>query len=260
MIIIEKAKGTNGVLLKGDFFDFDRLYFAIMKYTGSHGMYDSCPFPGCYDACENLLGLGYELRHAWQGDRNIEQVYNGIRDEWFDDYEESDSEPYEDDEDDYEDESDDDYGNGFQFARSSFPDANDKNTYFSIQLTFPEAIFYALIISDLLGKKEMFMEAKKLLAEEAGDLQQIHREYYFFQAEEDIARLTLYAKQTLHVLYRFVGEDMYMPFVNKFKKINNFSAKCNLDKINDLLVYYGEKEYSQDNPDILMPLLISFLE
>ena len=71
--------GTSGVFIKGDFFDFDRLYFALMKYTGSHGMNDICPFPGSEAACENLLGLGYELRHAWQGDRDIEEIYNGIQ-------------------------------------------------------------------------------------------------------------------------------------------------------------------------------------
>ncbi len=41
--------------------------------------------------CENLLGLCYEIRHAWQGDRNIEQVFNGIHEDWFDDYQEPDS-------------------------------------------------------------------------------------------------------------------------------------------------------------------------
>jgi len=36
MIIVEKAKYTSGVLLSGDFFDFDRLFFAIVKFIGTH--------------------------------------------------------------------------------------------------------------------------------------------------------------------------------------------------------------------------------
>jgi len=57
MIIVEKAKEGNGVLLKGDFFDLDRLYFAIYKYTGFHGIDSECTFPG-YDAvCENLISV-----------------------------------------------------------------------------------------------------------------------------------------------------------------------------------------------------------
>jgi hypothetical protein len=63
----------------------DRLYFAIVKFTGFHGIDSQCTFPG-YDAvCESLLGLCYEIRHAWQGARDIEQVYNGIHEDWFDD-------------------------------------------------------------------------------------------------------------------------------------------------------------------------------
>jgi hypothetical protein len=86
MFYIDKPGNSSGVFLEGDFFALDRLYFAIMKFTGFYGIDGRCNFPGCSQAAENLLGLCYELRHAWQGKRNIVQVYNGIREYWFDDY------------------------------------------------------------------------------------------------------------------------------------------------------------------------------
>lgn len=173
MIIVEKARERNGVLLKGDFFDLDRLYFAIYKYTGFHGFDNECIYSGYDDVCENLLGLCYEIRHAWQGDRNIEQIYNGIHEYWFDDYEEphllktidkndlnglhdenlSKKESYPNDE------------FAFKFSREDFPNVTENNTYFSIPMTFPEAVFYSLILLELLKKKDVFLQARKLLAE-----------------------------------------------------------------------------------------------
>ena len=71
---------------------------------------------------------------------------------------------------------------------------------------------------------------------------------------------TLFVKHTLYVLYKFVGEEKYMNFIALYKGLSSFSANCDLEKINKLLVEYGEKEYAQDDPDILIPLLISFLK
>lgn len=150
--------------------DLDRLYFAIYKFTEFHGVDSTCTFPG-YDAtCENLLGLCYEIRHAWQGDRDIEQVYNGIREDWFDDYQEAAS----------------------------------------------------------------------------------HK-----MANENIARITLFANHTLHTLYRFIGEEKYNILINKFNSQRDFFLNCDLKRINSTLVDYGEKEYVNDDPDHLFSVLMS---
>lgn len=265
MIIVEKAREENGVLLKGDFFDLDRLYFAIYKFTGFHGIDSACTFPGYDDVCENLLGLCYEIRHAWQGDRNIERIYNGIHEYWFDDYQESDSHSTIDEnnlDDLWNKETDDeeDYKNDeftVKFSRRDFPDVTNSNTYFSIPMTFPEAVFYSLILLELLKKKDIFFMSRKLLSEKNDPLTQQNKEYYYFQAEEDIARITLFTNHALHALYKFIGEEKYLTFINKFNVQREFFLNCDMKRINSILVDYGEKEYVNDDPDHLYSVLIS---
>ena len=263
MITVEKAQNTNGVLLKGDFFDLDRLYFAIMKFTGFHGYQKECTFTGCEVVCESLLGLCYELRHAWQGDRDIVQMYNGIHNEWFDDYTECFSHAHYgfDDFEGEENIDDDAYIDGDLpcFSRKDFPDAREHNIYFSILFTFPEIVFYALILSDLLKMKELFFLSRKRLAEETGLMQEIDKEYYLFHAKEDISRMTIFVTQTLYTLYKFIGEERYAGFIGKFDKIENYSCICDITGQNQAIVRYGEKKYEQDDPEILMSTLNSFL-
>jgi len=266
MVSVEKARDRNGVLLKGDFFDFDRLYFAILKFTGFHGMEDKCTFTGCEAVCESLLGLCYELRHAWQGDRDIVQMYNGIHDYWFDDYTEhkiyANNNLYVLDDDEYDNNDDEPTMDDFspRFLRKDFPTANDQNMYFSILLTFPEAIFYVLILLDLLKQKDVFLYSRKCMAEKEDLLQELNKEYVLFQAEEDIARMTIFVKQTLHELYRFIGEEQYFCFIEEFDKIKFFSLNCNLDNILQVMSDYCESEYKQDEPQILASALFSFFK
>ena len=259
MIYVEKSKNTNGVFLKGDFFDLDRLYFAIFKFTGYHGMDDRCVFPGCAAICESLLGLCYEMRHAWQGDRGLEQIYNGIHNEWFDDYREIDD-GIDDNELDFDDDESYPVGSLLRFSRAEFPEVNEYNTYFSIHLSFPEVVYYALILSDLLDKKELFFQARETFVEQPEPQQELNKEYYYFEAEIDIARITIFVKQTLHTLYRFVGEDKYMTFMDDFKKINEFSVNCNMGAMNQAMEDYAMKKYKQDDPETLMRTLAKYLK
>jgi hypothetical protein len=262
MIYVEKAKNTNGVFLKGDFFDLDRLYFAIFKFTGYHGMNDQCVFPGCAAICESLLGLCYEMRHAWQGDRGLEQVYNGIDIEWFGDYREID-ESFDCDEIGFGDDSGEDgYSpeSRFRFSRKEFPEVNEHNTYFSIHLSFPEAIYYALVLSDLLDKKDLFFQARNTFMEQSGPQQEFNKEYYYFEADVDIARITLFVKQALQALYQFIGENKYLAFMGVFKTINNFSVTCNMDAMSQAIEDYAIKEFKQDDPDTLMRTLATYLK
>ncbi len=260
MIIIEKSIDTNGIIVNGDFFDFDRLYFAIFKFTGFHGLDQECTFPG-YDAvCENLLGLCYEMRHAWQGDRDLVQVYNGVKQNWFDDYKESVKENKLKTEFDEDYEEDGEQEASFKFLRAVYPDVSENNTYFSFLIPFPEAVFYALILLELLENKDLFLLKRRQLAETEDNMQEMNKEYFLFQAEEDIARITLFTKNTLRVLYKFIGNERYERLLNKFKSMKNFFLHCDLHRLNEIMVNYGEKEYENDAPEILFSVLMSFFE
>ncbi len=266
MITVEKAQKSNGVLIKGDFFDLDRLYFAIYKYTGFHGIDDKCTFPGYEEVCENLLGLCYEIRHAFQGDRDIEQVYNGIQQNWFDEYKESDllenmhlnnlDSQYSEDF-DIEDETLNFEAN-YKFSRKDFPNITSNNIYFVISISFPEAIFYSLILLELLKKKDVFLLKRKLLAEENNDLNELNKEYYYFGTNEDISRITLFTNHVLNILYRFIGEEKYTSFMNMFYNQKDFFLNCNLQYINYILADYAKKEYETDILDNLYSVLMSF--
>lgn len=69
--------------LEGDFFDFDRLYFPIFRLTGNFGNSPWKPSEGYDEVCEYILALCYELRHAWQGDRDLIGTFNGLSRSWF---------------------------------------------------------------------------------------------------------------------------------------------------------------------------------
>jgi len=124
-------------------------------------------------------------------------------------------------------------------------------------LTFPEAVFYSLILLELLKKKDIFLQARELLAEKNDLCTELNKEYYYFQANEDIARITLFTNHTLHTLYRFIGEEKYTAFINKFYSQKDFFLNCDLEHINSILVDYAEKEYENDDPDHLFNVLIS---
>jgi hypothetical protein len=75
MIIIKNTKNFAGVSIIGDYNDFDNLVDAfhsitIDEYTEKHQSY--------VDMSIRVLGLCYDVRHAMQGDREIELVENGM--------------------------------------------------------------------------------------------------------------------------------------------------------------------------------------
>ena len=265
MIYVEKARDNNGVYLVGDFFDLGRLYFAIYKFTGFHGIDNKCVFPYCEELCVRLLGLCYEIRHAWQGNRGLKRVYNGIHSEWFDDYKEAEVSLSQDSNYDYDEEDEDKENKNaslesvHRFPRDEFPEANEYNTCFSIRLSFPEAMYYALILSDLLVNKHLFYQTREMLMQQPGLNQELNKEYYCFGAEADVARLTLFVNQTFNVLYRFIGDRKYFKFMNNLKRSGSFSINCNMNTINLAIADYDKEDLNHDDPENLMHTLVSFL-
>ncbi|NLD46916.1 MAG: hypothetical protein GX660_06915 [Clostridiaceae bacterium] len=262
MLTIQKSNNYNGIELKGDFFDLDRLYFAILKFTGFHGIKDKCCFPGYDNVCEYLLGLCYEIRHSWQGDRDLEEVYNGVDIEWFDDYLEHSVSEIDNNEYEFEDDSTEECGdeNKSKFSRSNFPNVTNFNTYFKIIIPFPEAILYTLILLKLLNKKEQFFLLRKELSEIEGPMQELNKEYYLFQSHEDISRIQLYVQGILLTLYRFLGKDKFDKIMCNFNNTDDLFLIHNIEDINDIITEYGEHKYTEDNPDVLFHTIISFFE
>ncbi|AQQ54477.1 hypothetical protein B0X71_16125 [Planococcus lenghuensis] len=110
MLTITATPNQAGVKISGDYFDLDELNMAIYRVIGEEGKY--------YDyqgARMRILGMCYEIRHAAQGDRNIESVFNGLHEHTK-------------------------VQHGFI--------APAKNIYFSAEVLWPEVLFAVLALKD----------------------------------------------------------------------------------------------------------------
>jgi len=76
-------KETNEIIIRGEFFDLDKIYFINERLMGTYGVDKSCLLPSYQEASLILKGLNYEIRHAEHGDRELYSAYNGIRKDWF---------------------------------------------------------------------------------------------------------------------------------------------------------------------------------
>lgn len=64
MLKVASTENRTGILLSGNWEDLNALYDAISNLLGEEGFYK-----GYDDVSTRILGLSYELRHAYQGDR-----------------------------------------------------------------------------------------------------------------------------------------------------------------------------------------------
>ena len=74
MLIIENTPQLAGITIKGDYQDLKSLHRAISNYSEFYFPHqDNVNAGNCHEC---LLGLCYDLRHAFQGDRNFESMEN----------------------------------------------------------------------------------------------------------------------------------------------------------------------------------------
>ncbi len=110
VITIGSTPNNVGVTIQGDFFDFDQLYDALHEIVGEEEEYP------LYSAARlRILALCYDLRHANMGHRGVTFVFNGFNDE---------------------------------IMRWREIVAPDKNLYLSINVFWPELLFYTMALND----------------------------------------------------------------------------------------------------------------
>ena len=76
-------KETAGIIVRGEFFDLDKIYFMNERLAGNYGVDNTCLLDGYGEAAAVLKSLNYEIRHAEHGDRDLYVAYNGIHEDWF---------------------------------------------------------------------------------------------------------------------------------------------------------------------------------
>lgn len=112
MITVKPTDKLTGVTIRGDYLDFSYLVESIYNLT-SAGNDERSPY---YSVAIRTLGICYDIRHAYQGDREIELVDNGMHAEIM------------------------------KWHSLITP---EQNVYYSVNILFPEALFVALAVKDL---------------------------------------------------------------------------------------------------------------
>ncbi|WP_088008697.1 DUF6904 family protein [Indiicoccus explosivorum] len=112
MLAVTATPNQAGIKISGDYFDLDNLVMSFYKVIGDENKYY-----GYEGARMRILGICYEVRHAAQGDRNVEKVFNGLHEHIK-------------------------VQHGFI--------APDKNIYFSVEVLWPEALFAVVALKDFI--------------------------------------------------------------------------------------------------------------
>ena len=112
MISAKPTENFAGITIEGDHDDFYEIMESIYRMTGLEDSYDDY-----YWSVKNrLLGVCYDIRHAFMGDREIKLVDNGVHDEMM------------------------------KWHSMILP---RQEVHFSVNIMFPEAVFVALSAPEL---------------------------------------------------------------------------------------------------------------
>ena len=112
MLALKNTENMTGALINGDYWDLDELCTAIYQLTGKEDRY--LDWQG---ARLRLLGVSYDLRHAYQGERHIDTVANGLHKEVM---------------------------KAHDFV------ASENNIYYSTEILWPELVFTFIALNDFI--------------------------------------------------------------------------------------------------------------
>lgn len=224
MLRIEDTKNMIGITIHGDYEDLKALHRAISDYLTFYYEHQEAGMPNhCY---ETILGLCYDIRHAYQGDRNIESVDNNHENIAM-----MASCIYDIDE------------KATQRTRNKYKHGN---LYFNVEVLYPWAIYYLYIlqaISDDLYRTSWFKDDKWGYTE--------------YRAEKDLAMINLfiqllwkklaenlpkevtktiweYSRTYIHKEYYFDYPDLYIEWLCQYW-VNQFKNKMGRSEVLPLL-------------------------
>lgn len=176
MININVTENMTGVTISGDYNDLDSLYSAIsnlISYEDKLGGYDCVQL--------QLSALNYELRHAYMGDRMIEQVDNGMNDDL----------------------------QAYHKVVSC-----ESNIYYSVNITWPEIIFDVFALKDYINMALNPKYAKKMCE----DLPEEYIKECMEHLPVDCAIINQFRFLVLEELRKSLSERRYARIKNLMKK------------------------------------------
>ena len=196
MIKATPTEHLTGIILEGEYLDFYEIVDSIYRMTGLEDDYNDL-----YWSVKNrLLGMCYDIRHAYQGDRDVKLVDNGVTEEWI------------------------------HWHDMIMP---KENVHVSVCLLFPEAAFVALALP------EMMTLSRRYYARNGKNLDdQLYQHNKYSDYLKDKALLEFLSTTILQALGEVIGDVAIEKIMRHMESIYdntfmNYAAqyldKCNIE-------------------------------
>lgn len=185
MLRVNVTENMTGVTISGDYNDLNNLHSAIsnvISYEDKFGGYECVQL--------TLSALNYDLRHAYMGNRMIEQIDNGMT---------ADLRAY------------------------HKVICYDTNIYYSVNITWPEIIFDVFALKDYINMALDHKYAKKL----CDDLPKEYRKEYIEHLPVDCATINQFRYLVLDELRKTLGDRRYASIRNLMKNKNSNNTIIN---------------------------------
>ena len=195
MLTAKPTENLTGVTIEGEYDDFYNLVDAIHHMTGFEESYDDM----YYGVKNRLLGICYDLRHAYQGNREICMIDNGM--------------------DEYK----------MKWHSMITP---TQNVHFSVNVYFPEAVFVAL------SAPELFIFSRGEYGSRRKDEEEHVYAPKFAEYLQDKAQIELLCSVILGALGEVIGDEELEKMLRHHSSLyrmeyNNYATmyvdKCNIE-------------------------------
>ena len=185
MIIATPTENLAGITIEGEFQDFYELVDSIYRITSNEdGMMQD--YGDEYWAVKNrLLGLCYDIRHAYMGDRDVKLVDNEFDEE---------------------------------LKKAHALIVPDKNLHYSVNVLFPEALFVALSAPELYLPAYKYYGAKAIKKQKEGG-EFSHFAYPYFYYIKDKANIDQLCAAVLEAFAEVVGDEEMEKLKNIAKRL-----------------------------------------
>ena len=187
MISAKPTEHLTGVIIEGEYEDFYEMVESIYRMTGLEEDYNDL-----YWSVKNrLLGICYDIRHAFQGDRNVKLVDNGANDELM------------------------------KWHAMVMP---QQNLHYSVEVLFPEALFVAFSVSELYLPSSVYYGER---ARKHQKKEEHPREFVDKYADyiRDKAMLDMLSSVILAALADVIGDEDFEKVLRQRGKTYGFEYK-----------------------------------